>query len=208
MRVIAGVLKNSILVGCCVAAVLSINAQAEIYKCPSERGGVTYSDKPCSDGLVKQEDGWISALDHQKRQQEKEEAERQETQKKSEQLRAQQKIMAEAELERAVQSERQRQATIDIARSKGLFVVEYVVDGTASSASLTYNNASSGTEQQKVNLPWRKLMTVRRKYVAYISAQNQGEYGSVSVQILLNGILVKSSESSGEYGIASASGRI
>ena len=73
---------------------------------------------------------------------------------------------------------------------------------------LPYNNSSAGTEQHEVLLPWSLYFAAPRGFFAYISAQNKGEYGRVKVQILLNGVSVKTSESSAKYGIATASGRI
>ena len=110
------------------------------------------------------------------------------------------------ESEAAAEQERANQ--IARAKASGLYVIEYSVEGSTSSASLTFTNQSGGTEQHKVDLPWRQSMTVKKGFFAYISAQNQKSYGALTVKILLNGIPVKSSDSSGEYGIASASGKV
>ncbi|HUZ81440.1 MAG TPA: MmpS family transport accessory protein, partial [Gaiellaceae bacterium] len=95
-------------------------------------------------------------------------------------------------------------------------VVEYRVSGTAlyasitPAASVTYRNVSGGTEQQQyVRLPWTyRVGEARRGQSFYISAQGFDEgTGSVVVEIVIDGAVVKRSESSGEYSIATASGR-
>jgi hypothetical protein len=77
-------------------------------------------------------------------------------------------------------------------------------------ASLTYTNKQGGTEQiSKAQLPWSKtLYPMYPGDFVYISAQNLDEYGGVTVEIWLDGVKMKSSESSGSYVIATASGRI
>ena len=91
-------------------------------------------------------------------------------------------------------------------------VVEYHVSGTSiysdtSHASLTYQNASGGTEQEDVTLPWTcRVGETRSGQYFYISAQ-RSSLGTVVVEIVIDGTVVKHSESSGEYAIASASGR-
>ncbi len=86
--------------------------------------------------------------------------------------------------------------------------VEYRVTGTASRASLTYENETGGTEQHTVSIPWSEVMFVNEGDFAYISAQNKGERGSVECQILLNGKVWKQAKSSGAYVIASCSGSV
>lgn len=85
--------------------------------------------------------------------------------------------------------------------------VEYRVSGTAGKASVTYSNESGGTEQrQDVTLPWSHFFQKDGRKFLYLSAQNSGSDGSVSVEILVDGVVFKHSESSGAYVIASASG--
>jgi hypothetical protein len=86
-------------------------------------------------------------------------------------------------------------------------MAQYRVAGTALAAQLTYANATGGTEQHTVNLPWSSdIFPTSADEFLYISAQNQGEYGSVVVEILVDGVVWKTSESSGQYCIADASG--
>lgn len=101
-----------------------------------------------------------------------------------------------------------RAEAIQNAKDKGLFYVEYLIEGSAYSANLTLRNESGGTEQIAVQLPWKKSFTAKRGSFVYISAQNNSVVGNISVSIKLNGAVVKASQSSAEYGIASASGHL
>jgi hypothetical protein len=84
--------------------------------------------------------------------------------------------------------------------------VEYKITGTASQVDVTLNNATGGTEQyDNVSVPHTYTFETFDDWFLYISAQNQGEYGSVTVTIYLNGEVVKTSTSSGAYVIATAS---
>jgi len=82
----------------------------------------------------------------------------------------------------------------------------YIVRGDGW-ASITYSNATDGTEQCDVSLPWRKRFFVKNGFFAYISAQNNS-YGDIKVKIIDGTDTIKSSESSGRHSIATASARI
>jgi|SRR3990172_6512500 len=84
--------------------------------------------------------------------------------------------------------------------------VIYKVTGTASRASLTYENAQGGTEQTVVSIPWQESMIVDSGDFLYLSAQNEGESGSVTCEIWVDGVKWKESTSRGAYVIASCSG--
>jgi hypothetical protein len=84
--------------------------------------------------------------------------------------------------------------------------VTYYVEGSTSSASLTYNNEQGGTQQEKVSVPWQKTFSMRGGNFIYISAQNQESYGDITVRIVVDGKEFKRSNASGGYTIASASG--
>ena len=87
--------------------------------------------------------------------------------------------------------------------------VEYKVTGTASEVDVTYENEDGGTSQQSnVSVPWSYSFTGDPGDFVYISAQNQGESGSVTVTIYTDGDKFKSSTSSGAYVIATASGSL
>lgn len=85
--------------------------------------------------------------------------------------------------------------------------VIYEITGTADKVDVTLSNASGGTEQyDDVYLPKKYDYGSFSDSFLYISAQNQGDSGSVTVSIYINGRLFKTSRSSGAYVIASASG--
>ncbi len=85
--------------------------------------------------------------------------------------------------------------------------VVYEITGSAKNVDVTLNNTTGGTEQYS-NVPVPKQFTYSNftDNFLYISAQNQGEYGSVTVTIYIDGKLFKTSTSVGAYVIASASG--
>lgn len=86
------------------------------------------------------------------------------------------------------------------------YQVSYKVTGTASRASLTYENEQGGTEQTEVRIPWQETMTVGQGAFLYLSVQNEGESGSVTCEIWVDGVKWKESTSRGAYVIASCSG--
>ncbi len=89
------------------------------------------------------------------------------------------------------------------------YLVKYEVTGSADSVSLTYQNDSGGTSQTSNSyLPWTYTFLAQKGDFVYISAQNNGEYGSVTVRIYLDSTQVKTSTSSGAYVIATASGMV
>jgi len=88
-------------------------------------------------------------------------------------------------------------------------LVTYVVTGTASRASMTYATADSGTAQQGARgLPWQHSWVADMGEFAYLSAQNDGSSGCVTVEIKLDNAPWKSTQSCGAYVIASVSGSV
>jgi len=91
--------------------------------------------------------------------------------------------------------------------------VEYRVSGILDDGvSVTYANRQGGTEQREVPesfLPWtRSLWGMMKGDFVYISAQANGWCASLTVEIYLEGVEVRSSTSHGDYCIATASGTI
>jgi len=83
--------------------------------------------------------------------------------------------------------------------------VEYKITGTASSVSVTLTNATGGMEQfTSVRVPHTYTFETFPDRFLYISAQNMGPSGSVTVTIYLHGRAVATATSSGAYVIASA----
>lgn len=85
--------------------------------------------------------------------------------------------------------------------------VTYNVSGSAREVAVTYANASEGTSQATVSVPWSHSFTCTKSgQFLYISAQNQGQTGTVTVRITKSGTTYKESTSSGAFVIATASG--
>ena len=86
--------------------------------------------------------------------------------------------------------------------------VTYRVSGTATLTSLTYQNAQGGTVQRTAGLPWEETGTFKDGDFVYIAAQNQGESGGVTTEILIDGKSWKKTTSDGAYMIASCDGSV
>jgi len=85
--------------------------------------------------------------------------------------------------------------------------IEYSVTGTADKVDITMSNKDDNTEQKDdVSVPWDYSFTKKDAsyQFLYISAQNQGETGSVTVKIIIDGEVEESATSEGEYVIATA----
>ena len=86
--------------------------------------------------------------------------------------------------------------------------VTYSVTGTARRASLTYQNDTGGTEQHTVSIPWsNSYFGFGLGDFVYVSAQNEGETGTLLCEIKSGGQVVYSGSASGAYSICTASGR-
>lgn len=90
------------------------------------------------------------------------------------------------------------------------YQVTYRVTGfERGEGSITYTNAGGDTEMRgKESFPWEKSFSATVGTFVYVSVQNARDYGNVKCEILLNGKVVKESESSGGHVIASCSGRL
>ncbi len=89
----------------------------------------------------------------------------------------------------------------------GGYDIEYEVTGSASIVDVTYENEDGGTSQTNdVSVPWSYSFRGYSDDFVYVSGQNQGESGSITVTIYKDGSIFKSSTSSGSYCIATASG--
>ena len=99
--------------------------------------------------------------------------------------------------------------------------VTYRVSGKTAEASLTYQNAQGGTEQEDVQLywvpagggrnprPWEKTFTAPPGTFVYLSAQNKTAFDhDLIVEILVDGQPWKSSTSVGAYKIATCNGAL
>jgi hypothetical protein len=87
--------------------------------------------------------------------------------------------------------------------------VEYKVTGTAIKVDITIENEDGGTSQyDDVSVPWSYAFKGEPGDFVYVSAQNQGQTGTVTATIYRDGEIFKTSTSSGAYVIATASGTL
>lgn len=85
--------------------------------------------------------------------------------------------------------------------------VEYRVSGTSGHYNITYANNDGNTAMYAgAGNDWYYKFFPPRGQLLYVSAQNQKSHGTVVVSILIGGRVWKSTESSGGYVIATASG--
>lgn len=74
--------------------------------------------------------------------------------------------------------------------------------------SLTYRNATGGTEQNNALTPWQLRFEGRKGQPLYVSAQNGTASGRVTCRIVVNEQVVQSATSDARYGIATCSGNL
>lgn len=87
--------------------------------------------------------------------------------------------------------------------------VRYEVTGSAEYVNVTYQNDSGGISQvTNVPLPWSISFSGDPEDYVYLSAQNQGETGSVTVTIFKDGDVFKRATSQGSFVVASVSGTL
>ncbi len=80
----------------------------------------------------------------------------------------------------------------------------YSVEGSGSAGLVTYTTPT-GMEQVSAAAPWTRSLVVQRGTPLSISAQNGGEYGSVTCRITVDGLTVSTNTSTADYGTASCS---
>ena len=83
--------------------------------------------------------------------------------------------------------------------------ITYEVSGTTDKASLTYENKDGNSEQKTVRLPWRFSFEAEPGTFLYVSAQNEGESGSVTCKISESNLVKEKATSEGAYVIATCS---
>lgn len=88
-----------------------------------------------------------------------------------------------------------------------IYTLKYEVTGSAASVDITYENADGGSSQiTNSPIPWSTSFSRAAGEYVYISAQNRGYYGDVTVTIYRNNTLFKTANSSGPHSIATVSG--
>jgi hypothetical protein len=84
--------------------------------------------------------------------------------------------------------------------------VAYRVTGSATEVTVTYRNDKGGTQQGDVRLPWEATFDLGKPGVLlYVSAQNRGVSGSVTCEILVDGVSRTNATSTGAYVMAECS---
>ena len=111
----------------------------------------------------------------------------------------------EEQSRRAAESIRLNRQAEEFIRSQD-HAVTYLVEGAATQAAVTYTNAQGGTQQQRVRVPWQMSLRAERGAFLYVSAQNEGRSGQITVRIVVDGGDFRASDSSGAYAVATASG--
>jgi hypothetical protein len=88
----------------------------------------------------------------------------------------------------------------------GSFLVEYVISGTTSEASLLlFENAQDVTEQRlNVKLPFTLSFNRDPSDFLYVSAQNNFSAGTIKVTIKINGVEQRTDQSTAAFGTAVA----
>jgi hypothetical protein len=84
-------------------------------------------------------------------------------------------------------------------------MVLYKVYGTAENVDITYNNSEGNTIQSTVDLPYEIGYDYFKNSFKYISAQNNGELGTVTVEYYYYDDLIDSDACQGSYCVVTAS---
>jgi len=85
---------------------------------------------------------------------------------------------------------------------------QYKVTGTAKTAIVTYSKDGAINQVSEAKIPFSVNLTGYAGDYVSVSAQNLGEFGSLVVEIVEEGRVIKSGKAEGAFGIASASGSL
>ena len=89
----------------------------------------------------------------------------------------------------------------------GNHTVDYIVEGTAKSAMITYSDGSANISQTTVTLPWKRTYTMKNGALPSVVAQNQGT-GTLYCRIYLDGNLWKEASATNQYGVVTCNGMV
>jgi hypothetical protein len=84
--------------------------------------------------------------------------------------------------------------------------VEYRIVGSTTRASVSYRNATGGTTQSEITVPWSYRWSAERGDFLYLLALNKLDSGTIKAQIYKRGTLYKESESNRGFGSVAVSG--
>lgn len=86
------------------------------------------------------------------------------------------------------------------------YTIRYEVVGTATAVDITMDRPGQTVSQYSaVSVPWTYQFIADKGDTVYISAQNRGKSGSVTVTISLDNETIEATTNSGAFGIATAS---
>jgi ABC-type glycerol-3-phosphate transport system substrate-binding protein len=103
--------------------------------------------------------------------------------------------------------------TAPTSAAKATVTVAYIITGTAKKVDLTLQTATGQSQQNNLPVPVKNKAGTDINFEAtpgqfvYVSAQNQGSYGSVTCEITSGGVSVSQNTSTGGYSIATCSGK-
>lgn len=90
----------------------------------------------------------------------------------------------------------------------GAVIYEVVGKPPNTGVSLTYENDTGNTEQHDVALPWQKTLYLQSGQFVYVSAQLEQASGfEITCRIIAGNRVIETATSSGQYSIATCSGR-
>lgn len=90
----------------------------------------------------------------------------------------------------------------------GLPQVVYALRGSANTASVTMSNATGGTEQGDVEVPFEHAFQAEAGAHLYIAAQIDESGGDLTCEITVDGVVVQTARSVGQFAIAVCSGAV
>lgn len=85
---------------------------------------------------------------------------------------------------------------------------KYTVTGTAKTVNVTYQMSDGMSQKSDVPVPWEYSFETERYEMLILSAQNQGDRGSVIVTLYISGEQMQQVTSEGAFTIASTKGYI
>lgn len=91
--------------------------------------------------------------------------------------------------------------------ANGLHTVVYEIGGTARKGLITYSTPSGQEQANGAKVPWTKTFKAKDGEFLSVSAQNDGG-GTINCKISVDGKLLKRSQSSGQFAIASCDGML
>lgn len=90
----------------------------------------------------------------------------------------------------------------------GSHTVEYIVEGTAGAAMVTYMNQDAGIQQEDSALPYSRSFQMKSGSFLSLVAQKNSEAGTITCRIMVDGKQYTEATSTAAYGIVTCSGLV